>query len=64
MLVGDEGLDPTKSEFICMVRLSARVSLAKIASNVRSLSICGTAVDSADVVRDLGVTPSPGWGVV
>ena len=42
----------TKSEFIW---LGSRASLAKIPSNLRVLSICGTTIDSADVVRDLGV---------
>jgi len=41
-----------KSEFIWFVSCA---SLAKIPSDLRFLSICGTAIDSADVVRDLGV---------
>ena len=45
-------LNPTKSEFIWF---GSRVSLAKIPPNLRVLSICGSAIDSADVVRDLRV---------
>jgi len=45
-------LNPTKSEFIWF---GSRHSLAKIPPNLRVLSICGSAIDSAHVVHDLAV---------
>jgi len=45
-------LNLMKSEFIWF---GSRAGLAEIPSDLRSLLICVTAIDSADVVRDLGV---------
>ena len=57
-------LNPTKSEFIWF---GSRIRLAKIPSNMRVLSICGSTIDSADVVRDLGVYSSTAnwrWSII
>ena len=45
-------LNLTKLEFIWF---GSRASLAKIPSGIRSPPICRTAIDSADVVLDIGI---------
>ena len=45
-------LNPSKTEFIWF---DTRHSLAKLPSECRSLTICSSVIQCADVVRDLGV---------